>query len=113
MHAGCYTSNYSVINRPEEEDEDLTSPTKKVKQSISDIDGDTEDEDLTSPKKKAKKSISDIDGDTEDDDEDEDPEEREEDEVTPVKKQPAVSKLRGRQHKPFSPEGNCSQTLII
>ena len=31
---------------------------------------------MTSPKKKAKKSVSDIDGDTEDDDEDEDPEER-------------------------------------
>ena len=95
------------LNRgPEEEDEDLTSPTKKAKQSISDNEGDAEDEDLTAPKKKAEKSISDSDGDTEDDDEDEDPE----DEVTPVKIHPAVSKSRGRQHKPFSPEGNCSQT---
>jgi hypothetical protein len=58
--------------------------------------------------------ISDIDGDTEDDDEDEDPEESEDDELTPVKKQSAFSKLlRGRQHKPFSPTGNCSQTSII
>ncbi len=72
-----------------------------------------DDEDLTSPKNKAKKSISKFDGDTEDDDEDEDPEGSEEDELTPVKKQPTFSKIRGRQHRLFSPAGNCSQTLII
>jgi hypothetical protein len=76
---------------------------------------DDDDEDVTSPKNKAKKSSSKCDGDTEDDDEDEDPDEDEDDdeELTPVKKQPAFSKIRGRQHKPFSPAGNCSQTLII
>ncbi len=65
---------------------------------------------MTPQKKKSKKSISDIDGDTENDDDDEVPEESEEDELTPVKKQPAVFKLRGHQHKPLSPAGNCDTT---
>ncbi len=70
-------------------------------------DEENDDVDLSTVKKKAKKSISDIDDDTEDDDEDEDLEESEDDDKTPVKKQPAVSKLlRGRQHKPFSTSGN-------
>ncbi len=104
------TTKYGASFREMSYDEQLAEVEKLNKGP----EEENDDEDLTTQKKKAKKSISNIDDcDSEDEYEDEDPE-SEEDEVTPVKKQPAVSKiLRGRQHKPFSPTGNCSQISII
>ncbi len=84
-----------------------------------DFDSEDSEDDLTKQRRpnmsKTKLDSEDDDDGEDDDDDDEDPIGSEVSLLSPSgKQQPAVAKLaRGRQHKLFSPTGDCNQTSII